>query len=268
MAISETAYLYDLYLVPGWCEFFDRMIEEEVRLPKEGRILDVACGSGGLAIDLALRGSEGMEVVGIDVDPALIALAEGKAGIRQASRLQFLAGSLGTLPLERESFEVVIADFSLIPWRAAPCEVRDLLPLARKDATLVLKLATRGTFDEFFSLYWEALYDLGLTDLSPRLEALIESRLTVAEAERTAHEAGWRHVHSLLRTERLEYPDAATFFSSPVIRTAFLDSWLAILPDSTTRQAVVDQVSRILDRERQDGPFDLSVKTTLLLAQK
>jgi SAM-dependent methyltransferase len=268
MAISETAYLYDLYLVPGWCEFFDRMIEDEVRLPKEGRILDVACGSGGLAIDLALRGSEGREVVGIDVDPALIALAEGKAGIRQASRLQFLAGSLGTHPLERESFEVVIADFSLIPWRAAPCEVRDLLPLARKDATLVLKLATRGSFDEFFSLYWEALYDLGLTDLSPRLEALIESRLTVAEAERTAHEAGWRHVHSLLRTERLEYPDAATFFSSPVIRTAFLDSWLAILPDSTTRQAVVDQVSRILDRERQDGPFDLSVKTTLLLAQK
>jgi len=268
MAISETAYLYDLYLVPGWCEFFDRMIEEEVRLPKEGRILDVACGSGGLAIDLALRGGEGREVVGIDVDPALIALAEGKAGIRQASRLQFLAGSLGTLPLERESFEVVIADFSLIPWRPAPCELRDLLPLARKDATLVLKLATRGSFDEFFSLYWEALYDLGLTDLSPRLEALIESRLTVAEAERTAHEAGWRHVHSLLRTERLEYPDAATFFSSPVIRTAFLDSWLAILPQSTTRHKVVDQLSRILDRERQGSPFDLSIKTTLLLAQK
>jgi SAM-dependent methyltransferase len=268
MAISETAYLYDLYLVPGWCEFFDRMIEEEVRLPKEGRILDLACGSGGLAIDLALRGSEGREVVGIDIDPALVALAEGKAGIRQASRLRFLAGTLATLPLDRESFDVIIADFSLLPWRAAPCEVRDLLPLAKRDGTLVLKLATRGSFDEFFSLYWEALYDLGLTGLSPQLEALIESRLTVAEAERIAREAGWRQVHSLLRTERLEYPDAPSFFSSPVIRTAFLDSWLVILPDATTRQAVVDQLSRILDRERQGSPFDLSIKTTLLLAQK
>ncbi|MGA1369663.1 MAG: class I SAM-dependent methyltransferase, partial [Blastocatellia bacterium] len=259
---------YDLYLVPGWCEFFDRMIEEEVRLPKEGRILDLACGSGGLAIDLALRGSEGREVVGVDADPALVALAEGKAGIRQASRLQFLAGSLGTLALDRESFDVVIADFSLIPWRPAPCEVRDLLPLARKGATLVLKLATRGSFDEFFSLYWEALYDLGLTDLSPRLEALIESRLSVAEAERIAQEAGWRRVHSLLRTERLEFPDAASFFSSPVICTAFLDSWLAILPEATTRQAMVDQLSQILDRERQGASFDLSIKTTLLLGQK
>lgn len=268
MAISETAYLYDLYLVPGWCEFFDRMIEEEVRLPKEGRILDLACGSGGLAIDLALRGSDGREVVGVDIDPALVALAEGKAGIRQAPRLQFLAGSLGTLPLDRESFDVVIADFSLIPWRAAPCELRDLLPLARKGATLVLKLATRGSFDEFFSLYWEALYDLGLTDLNPQLEALIESRLSIAEAERIAQEAGWRQVRSLLRTERLEYPDAASFFSSPVIRTAFLDSWLVILPDATTQQAVVDQLSQILDRERQGASFDLSIKTTLLLAQK
>jgi SAM-dependent methyltransferase len=268
MAISETAYLYDLYLVPGWCEFFDRMIEEEVPLPKEGRILDLACGSGGLAIDLALRGSEGREVVAIDVDPALVALAEGKAVIRQASRLQFLAGSLGTLPLDRESFDAIITDFSLSPWRAAPCEVRDLLPLARKGATLVVKLATRGSFDEFFSLYWEALYDLGLADLSPQLEALIESRLTVTEAEEMAHEAGWRHVRSLLRTERLEYPDAASFFSSPLIRTAFLDSWLAILPLPDTRQAVIDQLSQILDRERQGAPFDLSVKTTLLLAQK
>ena len=61
---------------------------------------------------------------------------------------------------------------------------------------------------------------------------------------------------------------AASFFSSPVIRTAFLDSWLAILPDATIQPAVVDQLGRILDRERQGSPFDLSIKTTLLLAQK
>jgi ubiquinone/menaquinone biosynthesis C-methylase UbiE len=268
MTISETSYLYDLYLVPGWCELFDRMIEQEVQLPKEGRILELGCGTGGLAIDLALRGEGGREVVAIDADPAMIALAQGKASIHKPSGLTFLTGTLETLALPPERFDLLIADFSLTPWRQAPCQIEELLPLARKGATLVLKLATRGSFDEFFSLYWEALYHLGLSELSPALEALIEARLSVTDAERWVREAGWHHVKSLQGMSPLTFPDAATLFDSPLLQTVFLDSWLDILPDESTRDAVTKQISQILDQERQGGTFDLSVKTTLLVARK
>ncbi|MBO0801246.1 MAG: class I SAM-dependent methyltransferase, partial [Blastocatellia bacterium] len=63
---KEEAYLYDLYIVPGWREAFDTIIDEEVMLPEQGKFLDAGCGTGGYAIDLAIRGGKKVEVIGLD----------------------------------------------------------------------------------------------------------------------------------------------------------------------------------------------------------
>src|SRR5206468_1560085 len=63
---KEQAYLFDLYVVPQWREVFDRLVDEEVELPKAGKLLDAECGTGGYAIDLALRIGKKAEVVGVD----------------------------------------------------------------------------------------------------------------------------------------------------------------------------------------------------------
>lgn len=69
-------------------------------LPKSGKILDLGCGHGLFALTAAMR-SRGREVVGIDHDPARVALAHGAAAgavnlSLKAGRLQdALSGSSG-----------------------------------------------------------------------------------------------------------------------------------------------------------------------------
>ena len=268
MELQEQAYLYDLYLVPGWREFFDRMIDEEVKLPREGKFLDLECGSGGYAIDLGLKGGEKVEVVGMDADPELIALAVGKAQIKKASQISFQTGTVAGSQLADESFDLIIADESLSPWRPVAFSFADLARLAKKGGTVVLKLLTRGSFDEVFSIYWEALHDLDLVDYSPGLERLINARMTVTEAEHLAINAGLRHVHSVIRRESLDYPTADAFFEAPLIKMVFLDSWMSILPDDETRRRVRQKMGEIIDRERQDQDFDCSIKATLIVGKK
>jgi 2-polyprenyl-3-methyl-5-hydroxy-6-metoxy-1,4-benzoquinol methylase len=66
------------------------------QLPAAGRILDVGCGHGLLALFLALESSE-REVVGIDVDDDKLALARGAAaGAGLAARFEAVTG--GELP--------------------------------------------------------------------------------------------------------------------------------------------------------------------------
>src|SRR5262249_58382334 len=77
---KETAFLYDLYVAPGWCEAFDQMVDDEVELPKEGRLLDAECGTGGYAIDLAIRGGAKKEVGGVDLSPEKLVLGRRQAG--------------------------------------------------------------------------------------------------------------------------------------------------------------------------------------------
>lgn len=268
MELREQAYLYDLYITPTWRELFDRLVDEKVKIPSEGRFLEVECGSGGFALDLALRGGNKVEVFALDSDAELIAIAREKARIKQANRLEFMAGTLNTSPFSQPEFDLVIADTSLSHWRPPSFTIRDLSDLTRPGGTTVIKTLTRGSFDELFSIYWEALYNLSLITYSPQLEELIRERPTAAEVEEEAVEAGLRSVQSSVSREVFEFPSGRDFFESPLIRTVFLDHWLAILPDVETRSRVQAEMIDIIDRERQGIDFDVSVRATLIIGRR
>lgn len=269
---KELAYLYDLYIVPAWREVFDRLVDEEIELPKEGKVLDAMCGTGGYALDLSLRAGSKVAVVGVDDSEERLALARGKADVKKPNRVSFQQGSLKKLNFPTGEFDLVIGDLSLLPAPLPVAEIEDafdeLIRVAKKGATVVVKLATHGSFGEFFSVYWEALFDLDLVAHSPEIERMISERLAAGDAETLALDAGLRKARSVTHNERFHFKDAAEFFASPLIETLFLDDWLAFLPDAKTRGQVQNQLARIIDRERQNSSFDVSVKATLVVGQK
>ena len=264
----ELAFLYDLYIVPEWRERFDRLVDEEIEVPKEGKLLDAGCGTGGYAVDLALRGGPKVEVVGIDANAERLTLARGKAEVVKLTRATFFQGSMRALGALDEEFDLVIGDLSMLPTEDLEEAFAELARVARPKAFVCAKLATRGSFDEFFSLYWEALYELDLVSYSPRLEELITERLTVGDAEAAAAAAGLKAVRSVTRKERFDFEDAAAFFASPLIDAAFLADWMAIVPEGKTRDRVAAQLRAVIDRERNAMPFDVSIKATLVIGRK
>lgn len=265
---KELAYLYDLYIAPQWREAFDNLVDEEVKLPGEGKFLDAGCGTGGYAIDLAVRGGAKVEVVGVDESPDRLALARGKADVQYVKRVTFQEGSMTALGLGNNDFDLVIGDVSLLPADQIEPALEELARVAKKGATVALKLTTRGSFDEIFSIYWEALYELELTDDTPRLEAMIFERLTVGDVEQLAEEAELKQVRSVTKKEQFVYADAKTLFEAPLTETVFLADWLAILPDEETRRKVQARMAELIDRERHEMDFDVSVKATVVIGQK
>jgi ubiquinone/menaquinone biosynthesis C-methylase UbiE len=265
---KEMAYLYDLYVAPTWREAFDQMVDEEVELPKEGKFLEAGCGSGGYAIDLAIRGGAKTEVVGVDPSPEKLALARVKAEVKKLDRVEFRQGQMRSLEFPDEEFDLVIGDASMAPPSEIGPALAELRRVAKKGATVVLKLTTRGSFDEFFSIYWESLYNLGMLDYTPQLEGLITERLTASDAEQLAYDAGLKDVRSVTGKQRFDYKDGKEFFESPLIEAFFLNDWLAILPDEETRRRVRQELTEIIDEERHRMDFDVSIKATIIIGQK
>jgi ubiquinone/menaquinone biosynthesis C-methylase UbiE len=265
---KELAYRYDLMISPIWRERFDELIDQHIELPSEGRILDVNCGTGAFAIELAERLRGRADVIGVDADLERLELARAKALIKKQEDVTFEPGMADNLRFADNDFNAVIGDVSMLSPEQIEATLAEMIRVADYDATVILKLATHGSFDEFFSTYWEALFNAGLADeLLGKLEGLINERLTVSAAEALAKSLKLRQVVSFVSKEEFEFETAEDFLESPMIKDLFLDGWLAIVPEAK-RQQVRNEIAAIIDRERHEAVFDISVKATLIKGVK
>ena len=82
--------------------------------PRPRRVLDVGCGTGYLLRQLAVRAPDADELIGIDAAPAMIRVAQGKAG--EDRRVRFAIGVSEQLPFPAATFDLVVSTTSFDHW--------------------------------------------------------------------------------------------------------------------------------------------------------
>jgi ubiquinone/menaquinone biosynthesis C-methylase UbiE len=263
----ELAYRYDLFVASDWTERLDELVAKYVDLPKKGRLLEVNCGTGARVVDLANSPEKG-EVIGVDPDAERIALAIAKAETAQVELCTFMIGDAAELDFDPDEFDGVVADASLEPPdRLAPIAA-EAARVARDGAPVALKVMLRGSFDEFYSIYWETLNDLGLVDeVWSELEALIRSRPTLEDAVASIRAVGVARVKPHQNNEEFLFHTAAEFFESPFVADLFLDEWLSIVPPSRLGE-VRAAIEETIDRERGEHYFYISAKVAVMAGVK
>src|SRR4029434_2631258 len=93
---------FSRYLEPDARVFYERL-----DIPAGSQMLDVACGSGQLAL-LAAR--DGVNITGVDIAPNLVQRAQARAGA-EGLAARFIEGDAEALPFDDASFDVVTSLF-------------------------------------------------------------------------------------------------------------------------------------------------------------
>jgi len=263
---KELAFLQDLFIAPDWGERFAELIDEHVTLPKEGEALYVAAGTGGHALALHERAGEKLELLCVDENPECLELARAKASATN-ERITFATTPFDSLNLDDNRFEVVIGNASLVPRNRVRKMFSELVRVATPGATIALALPTASSFGEFFSIYWEALHNSGLLDRESDVEQLITELPTVSDLEQLADDEGLTEVKSFTRIEEFDFESGEQFLTSPLVAEFLMHDWLALVPDDR-RAALFSEISRLINEERHEAEFALSVKATLIVGQK
>ena len=263
---KELAFLHDLFVAPDWGERFAQLIDEHVTVPSEGEALYVAAATGGHAMSLHERAGEKLALLCVDENPENLELARAKASATN-ERITFARAQPDNLNLKDSRFNLVIGNASLVSRQRVGKMLSELVRVAGPGATVALALTTASSFGEFFSIYWEALHNTGLIDLESDVEQLIAELPTISDVEKLAEDEGLTDVESWTRIEEFDFESGEQFLSSPLVSEFLMHEWLALVPDDH-RDELFSEISRLINEERHEAEFALSVKATLVVGQK
>ena len=82
-------------------------------IPETGRALDVACGTGDVALEIVRQKGPRVKVIGIDFSPGMLDLAQKKISRGENETISLLAGNALRLPFGNDTFNAVTIAFGI-----------------------------------------------------------------------------------------------------------------------------------------------------------
>lgn len=107
--LEAAASAYEERLVPALFQAWAEVVSEAAQVGDGQRVLDVACGTGVLAREMAKRVGPGGSVFGLDLNPGMLAIAK-----KIAPGITWRQGEAGSLPFDDGSFDVAASQFGFM----------------------------------------------------------------------------------------------------------------------------------------------------------
>jgi hypothetical protein len=98
-------------------------------------------------------------------------------------------------------------------------------------------------------------------------ENLINEIPTVAKVERWADQMGLESVTATTAVEEFSYDSGEAFMASPLITDFLLPNWFQRVPQGD-QDRVIQELTAIIDEERHEADFLLTLKATVVVGKK
>ena len=125
--------------------FFDGIADDvAAAAPAGARVLEVGCGPGRLSIRLAR--DHGLEVIGLDLDPAMIerAVANAARSDGHPRAPSFVVGDVASLAFPDGSFDLVVSTLSMHHWTDRRAALNEIARVLRRDGRALIWDLRRG----------------------------------------------------------------------------------------------------------------------------
>lgn len=259
--------LYDAVIVPQWCVPFGRLLLSVfltlVRDPG-CQVLDIACGTGYPALELARFLGQDCDLAGIDTWEEAIQLARRKAAEEWLRNVTFLTADVLSSGLPERSFDVVTCNLGLASFPDRAASLGAMWRLLRPQGYLLLTLPLQSTMREFLDTYYLTLRDLRLDDSLRAFSRLVASQLTIEATRSLLERSGFELRRTATDTFTLRFPTITAFLRSLLVQTTYMASWRSIIPDMTIRRLVFNEVERRLAARAAANGGELAMTVPML----
>lgn len=179
---DEVSSLYDTN------DYFLTTAKQMIReLPNKDnlKILDLSCGTGNIAIELALK-YKNSQIFALDLSSKMLEIAKQKAEALNINNITFIKADVENLEYEKNSFDIITCGFALFFYTNMNKQFNDFLSLIKKDGIFTFSSFTKKAFSPYCDIFLDTLqkdYDISyikeedcLLDTKDEIKTLVENK--------------------------------------------------------------------------------------------
>jgi len=162
---EDAAKIYEEVYLPALFKEWCPLVAEAANIQEGHRVIDVACGTGALAISVSSHiGTEGT-AVGIDINEGMLNIARSKS-----SSVEWLNAPAEALPFEDDSFNCAVSQFGLMYFENQENAVREMMRVLRPGGSLAVVVWDKLEHNPGFAAedkLWQQVFGEESADESP-----------------------------------------------------------------------------------------------------
>lgn len=242
--MSNPAETYERFMVPPlFAPFAKRLVD--IAAPREGdQVLDVGCGTGVVAREVAARVGPSGAVTGIDLNPGMLAVARVESDAPDQS-IDWHEGRAESLPFADGSFTLALCQFSLMFFADRPAALSEMHRVLSDDGRVALSVWQGLDVHPFY----RTLHDVIGRHLGTSSVGDIFALGDPDQLSRLLTEAGFRDVQVTPVSLTARFPNPDGFLAGEIdVDTAAIPAMQRL--DAEERRALVETI-----RADMSGPL-------------
>ena len=254
---------YERYLVPALFTPWAKDLLEQVALQPGERVLDVACGTGIVARCAAQQAGPTGSVMGVDLNPDMLAVA-GTLALQTGATITWRAGSAMALPCAAASCDVVLCQQGLQFFPDRPAALREMHRVVAPGGRLGLSVSRAPHHNPYNRVLAEAV----ARHLSPEAGATMLAPCAFGDREAlraVIAGGGFHEVRIRLAVLLLRFPSVEEFIPGALAATPLAGAVAAL--DAATSAALLSEIREAFRCYRDDEGVAVPMETHVVVAR-
>ena len=255
--------------LPLWSAPFGLKLLDTIRLRQHITALDIGFGLGFPLLEIAQRLGNSSKVYGIDPWKAAIERTQTKINILGLTNVELIEGVAENIPLPDNSVDLIVSNNGINNVQNLEKVMSECKRIAKKSAQFVATVNLNKTMIEFYDELEKGLIEEGLNENVSQLKKHIyHKRRPLDELKKLFQSNGFKIEKLIHDSFKLRFLDATTMFNHYLIRLAFLDSWLDLVPEVLIQEIFTRVENRLNHKAQDDEEMVLTVPFVVIEAEK